>query len=140
MEYICLWNFQIFASMTKATIAYFLATISISTLKNSAALQAAHESKYLSYTLADEFRQTSADLTSLCRSYIATGDKKHFDAYWDIVHWRAGETARPAYVHQKLYRGEVKKQSDIMVELGFSATEMVLLDDASIAMVHLKCL
>ncbi|MDX9897481.1 MAG: HAMP domain-containing methyl-accepting chemotaxis protein [Spirochaetia bacterium] len=101
------------------------------TIKKSTDLQSVHEKKYLSYNLADEFRQTSADLTSLCRSYIATADIKYYNAYWDIVKWRAGEIARPEFVHQNLYRGEIKKQSDIMLELGFSDTEMLLLEDAS---------
>ena len=65
--------------------------------------------RYLSYILADEFRQTSMDLTRLCRVYVATGEQKYWDAYWDIVKWRNGEIERPDYVDASLYRGEHKK-------------------------------
>ena len=54
--------------------------------------------RYLSYLLADEFRQTSMDLTRLCRSFIASGQQKYWDAYWNIVKWRNGEIPRPADV------------------------------------------
>ena len=87
--------------------------------------------RYLSYILADEFRQTSQDLTRLCRSYIATGDQQYFDQYWDIVKWRSGDIARPSTVDHHLYPNAIRKQSDIMKELNFSTKEFSLLDDAS---------
>lgn len=87
--------------------------------------------RYLSYILADEFRQTSQDLTRLCRTFIATGDAKYADAYWAIVKWRSGEIARPSTVDHHLYPNIVKKQSDIMEELNFSASEFSLLKQAS---------
>ena len=90
-----------------------------------------HGTRYLSYIIADEFRQTSMDLTRLCRTYVSTGEQKHWNAYWDIVNWRAGKQPRPSYVNKDLYRGKVKKQSDIMKELGFSKTEFALLQEAS---------
>ena len=87
--------------------------------------------RYLSYILADEFRQTSQDLTRLCRTFIATGDQQYFDAYWAIVKWRSGEIPRPNTVDNKLYPNVVKKQSDIMSELNFSSDEFLLLKQAS---------
>ena len=87
--------------------------------------------RYLSYILADEFRQTSMDLTRLCRTYVATGEQKYWDAYWEIVKWRSGDIARPDYVDAALYRGQVKKQSSIMKELNFSPDEFKLLNQAS---------
>ena len=86
--------------------------------------------RYLSYILADEFRQTSMDLTRLCRVYVATGEQKYWDAYWDIVKWRSGEMKRPDYVNESLYRGKLKKQSEIMKELNFTSQEFALLDEA----------
>ncbi|MFT5170205.1 MAG: methyl-accepting chemotaxis protein [Candidatus Omnitrophota bacterium] len=101
----------------------------ISSSKNNGQVESS-EIRYLSYILADEFRQTSMDLTRLCRSFVATGDQKHWDAYWDIVKWRNGEIPRPSYVDTALYRGIKKKQSDIMSELGFSTKEFALLKEA----------
>jgi len=86
--------------------------------------------RYLSYQLADEFRQTSQDLTRLGRSYVITGDEKYKDAYWDIVKWRNGELPRPGQFHSDLYPGQAKKQSDIMRELEFSESELSLLSQA----------
>ena len=62
-----------------------------------------HKTRYLSYIIADEFRQTSMDLTRLCRTYVSTGDQKYWDAYFDIVNWRSGKQARPSYVNKDLY-------------------------------------
>ncbi|XPF95901.1 methyl-accepting chemotaxis protein [Colwellia sp. RE-S-Sl-9] len=87
--------------------------------------------RYLSYLLADEFRQTSMDLTRLCRTFVATGNNEYWEAYWDIVKWRNGDIERPEYVDVNLYRGKKKKQSDIMKELNFSRAEFALLDEAS---------
>jgi len=87
--------------------------------------------RYLSYILADEFRQTSMDLTRLCRTYVATGEQKYWDAYWEIVKWRNGDIARPDYVDEGLYRGKIKKQSSIMDELHFSPAEFKFLNQAS---------
>jgi len=86
--------------------------------------------RYYSYILANEFRQTSLDLTRLCRTFISTGDIKYYNAYWDIVKWRNGELARPNYVDEKLYPGIKKKQTDIMKELEFSSKEFELLTQA----------
>ena len=87
--------------------------------------------RYLSYILADEFRQTSMDLTRLCRTYVATGDKKYWDAYWDIVKWRSGDIPRPNSVDHSLHPGVRKKQSDIMKNLNFSTEEFSLLNTAN---------
>ena len=89
------------------------------------------KTRYLSYVLADEFRQTSLDLTRLCRTYVSTGEQKYWDAYWEIVNWRNGKVPRPDYENKDLYRNKLRKQIDIMKELGFSAQEFKLLKEAS---------
>ena len=92
----------------------------------------AYERKYLSYVLADEFKQTSQDLTKLCQVFVSTGgDKKYWDQYFDIVKWRSGKMPRPNYVHENLHRGETIKQQEIMEELGFSPQEFDFLKEAS---------
>jgi methyl-accepting chemotaxis protein len=103
---------------------------SITSYKNKEQTERSN-SRYLSYILAEEFRQTSKDLTRLCRTYIATGNQKYFDAYWKIVKWRSGEIARPNSVDKYLYPNETRKQSDIMKELEFSPSEFALLKQAS---------
>lgn len=86
--------------------------------------------RYYSSVLANEFRQTSIDLTRFCRTFISTGDIKYFNAYKDIVKWRNGELERPDYVNEKLYPGMRIKQTDIMKELQFSVKELGLLTQA----------
>ena len=102
----------------------------IATIKNEGQKQSS-QTRYLSYLLADEFRQTSMDLTRLSRTYVLTGEQQYWDAYWNIVKWRAGDKARPNNVNEALYPGQRMKQSDIMVELHFSKAEFDLLDQAS---------
>lgn len=89
------------------------------------------DKRYLSYLLADELRQSSLDLTRLCRTFVATGDSKYWDACWYIVNWRNGDVARPATMDKGLYPNSQKKQRDIMAELDFSAREFTLLNEAS---------
>jgi len=102
----------------------------IATYKNEDQKESSR-TRYLSYLLADEFRQTSMDLTRLSRTYVVTGEQKYWDAYNDIVKWRAGNKARPNNVNEALYPGQRIKQSDIMAELEFSRKEFALLEQAS---------
>ncbi len=89
------------------------------------------DTRYLSYLIADEFRQSSIDLTRLCRLFVATGEQKYWDAYWHIVNWRNGEVERPNNVDNNLYPDQRIKQSNIMKELNFSANEFTLLEKAN---------
>lgn len=89
------------------------------------------DTRYLSYLIADEFRQSSIDLTRLCRLFVATGEQKYWDAYWHIVNWRNGEVERPNNVDNNLYPDQRIKQSKIMKELNFSANEFTLLEKAN---------
>lgn len=87
------------------------------------------QTQYLSYLIADEFRQTSTDLTRLCRTYVATADQTYWNAYWDIVKWRNGDQPRPATVNNHLYPNVRIKQMDIMQQLEFSQDELSLLEE-----------
>ena len=44
--------------------------------KASDSVAQANESRYASYLLADEMRQSSDDLTRLARTYVVSGDPK----------------------------------------------------------------
>jgi methyl-accepting chemotaxis protein len=89
------------------------------------------ENRFKSNTVAKEFSDSSANLTRLARSYVATGDQQYKQQYWDIVKWRSGETARPESVYSGLHVGEKVALRRIMEELNFSANELALLDSAS---------
>jgi len=90
----------------------------------------AQERRYLSYLIANEFRQSSSALTNLCRTYAATGDKKYSESYWQIVNWRSGKASRPMDTHPRLHPGKNIEQTKIMEELGFSKKEFALLEKA----------
>jgi len=98
--------------------------------KQNDAVNEANHVRYLSFLIADEFRQVSADLTKKCRTYVATGDQQYWDEYFYIVNWSGGDARRPDYVDQALYRGEIKDQLSIMKELGFSKGEFDLMSEA----------
>lgn len=80
--------------------------------------------RFLSFAIADEFRQVSADLTKYARSYAATGEQKYWDQYWDIVNWSSGDAVRPQNVHTELFPGEKAGQLEIMARVGFTETEL----------------
>ena len=91
----------------------------------------AEEQKYFSMLLADEFRQTSQDLTRSCRVYVATGgDMRYWDGYWNIVAWRKGDVPRPQTVNANLYPGRTVDQQVLMKELGYTERELSLLKQA----------
>lgn len=122
---------KLIAILTAIIILMFGAIAFQNIAKNKNAQQTdSSRTRYLSYLLADEFRQTSMDLTRLCRSFVASGQQKHWDAYWSIVKWRNGEIPRPANVDAALFPNIQKKQADIMHELHFSGQEFSLLKQA----------
>jgi methyl-accepting chemotaxis protein len=55
----------------------------------------AYQTRYHSYLLADELRQSSDDLTRLGRTYVATGDVSYKNQYLEILAIRNGEKPRP---------------------------------------------
>jgi methyl-accepting chemotaxis protein len=61
---------------------------------------AASESRYQSYLLADELRQSSDDLTRLGRTYTISGDDKYEKMYFDVLDIRNGIKAGPENYNQ----------------------------------------
>ncbi|WP_310599880.1 methyl-accepting chemotaxis protein [Desulfobulbus sp.] len=123
---------KMFVVFSLAVGVLLIAAIALQKVVNDRATSAneAQVRRYLSYLIANEFRQSSSSLTNLCRTYAATGDKKYSDAYWQIVDWQSGKAARPADVHPLLHPGERLAQKKIMEELGFSPKELALLEQA----------
>jgi adenylate cyclase len=58
-------------------------------------VEEAQKSRYDSYLLADELRQSSDDLTRFARMYVATGEERYLRYYWDILDIRNGRIPRP---------------------------------------------
>lgn len=94
-------------------------------------IKASFVQKHLSVVIANEFKQTSQDLTKLCQVFVSTiGQEKYWKQYFNIIAWRSGKLERPEYVHRDLYRGSIKDQRSIMKGLGFTQKEFELLDEA----------
>lgn len=125
---------KLFIAFTVAIGFILIAIIAgILTLEKNEDQIKASETKYLSFVIADEFRHTSINLTRLARAYVATGEQKYWDQYYDIVNWRSGKTKRPNSVDKNLYPNQIKSQKSIMQELKFSEKEFKLLAKAASA-------
>ena len=90
-------NRNIFFALFAAVLALSIiaAAVFLMITENEAAIHDAETSRFASYALADELRQSSDDLTRMARQYAATGDaryKGYFDAILDI---RNGNAPRP---------------------------------------------
>jgi adenylate cyclase len=55
----------------------------------------AGDSRFASYKLAEELRQSSNDLTRFARTFVATGDPRYRQYFQDTLAIRAGTTPRP---------------------------------------------
>jgi signal transduction histidine kinase/DNA-binding response OmpR family regulator len=99
--------------------------------------------RYASYLLADELRQSSDDLTRMARTFVLTGELRFERMYWQILAIRNGEALRPRYderIHWDLVAGEPGFAPEYggakvslrarMEQLGFTATELLKLEDA----------
>ncbi|WP_027995859.1 methyl-accepting chemotaxis protein [Simplicispira psychrophila] len=109
----------------------------------SEAVTRAGETRYASYLLADELRQSSDDLTRLVRTYAVTGDPKWVAQYQEVLDIRNGVQLRPKD-YEKIYwdfraadmapskgTSPAVALSDLMKRAGFSAAELAKLDEAA---------
>lgn len=53
------------------------------------------EDLFISYNIASELRNSSADLTKMARLYVVTGEKKYYDYYRKILAIRKGAAPHP---------------------------------------------
>ena len=110
--------------------------------KASTAVSAANESRYTSYLLADEMRQSSDDLTRLARTYVVSGDSKWEQQYFEILDIRNGKKPRPLQ-YEKIYWdfkaagidpgkgfGATVSLNDLMKQAGFTEAEFGKLKEA----------
>jgi len=101
------------------------------------------QSRYQSYLLADELRQTSDDLTRLARTYVVTGDYRYRQQYETILRRRDGKEAHPQ-MPERIYwdylaventdpprpTGKMIALTQRMRDMGFTNAEMIKLDEA----------
>jgi methyl-accepting chemotaxis protein len=105
-------------------------------------VNAANESRYQSFLLAKELRQSSDDLTRLARTYVVTGDPSYEKQYFDILDIRNGKKPRPLH-YERIYwdfvaagnekpqpDGEAVSLQDEMKKAGFTDQEFAKLKEA----------
>ncbi|WP_154124907.1 methyl-accepting chemotaxis protein [Grimontia hollisae] len=136
-----------------SVLAIFTITLSFTVLDSANQLKDTSETRYKSYQVADELRQSSDDLTRLARTYALTGNEDYEKMYLDILAIRNGEKPLPEKYHQiywdlVLEYGQKPKPdgrtisiNQRMVDLGFSEKEFAFLKEAqgnSDALVNLE--
>lgn len=110
--------------------------------QNQQTLINSHESRYQSYLLANELRQSSDDLTRFARTYAITGEEKYKNYYFEVLAIRNGSQARPQD-YERMYwdlvinshrdsslQGRVEALSSRMRKAGFTEAEFNLLHRA----------
>jgi methyl-accepting chemotaxis protein len=138
-------------SIKRIFLAFFAITVVLATLtmlsllrvssKQEEARKAA-DSRYQSYLLADELRQSSDDLTRLARTYVVTGDTAYEQQYMDILAIRNGQKPRPQH-YERIYwdfvaagapvppsSGQTVALSELMKRAGFTDQEFAKLKEA----------
>ena len=135
---------NIFAAIFLLSLA--LSIISLLALFRVATKQAeanqVTETRFQSYLLADELRQSSDDLTRLARTYVVTGDASYEQQYMDILDIRNGKKPRPAH-YERIYwdfvaagmpvpasTGPAVPLAELMRKAGFSEQEFAKLREA----------
>jgi len=101
-----------------------------------------HETRYRSYLLANELRQSSDDLTKFARTYVVTGDPKYEQFYFDILDIRNGIKERPEN-YERIYWDLVVADGmkphpdtaavplvELMKNAGFTDAEFEMLSEA----------
>ena len=102
----------------------------------------ASDTRYRSYLLADELRQSSDDLTRLARTYVVTGDSRYEQQYQDILAIRNGTKPRPDH-YERIYwdlvaggvavppaSSQTVPLQELMRKAGFSEQEFAKLKEA----------
>lgn len=124
-------------------VAVLLAVAGYYLNKDITRVEQLSQQRYLSYQRADEFRQSSDDLSRMARAYVATGDPTYKQIYNEVIAIRNGEKPRPKEYHTVYWdlvtdfsvrprgNGKAVALKDMMKELGFSDQEFAYLKAAA---------
>jgi methyl-accepting chemotaxis protein len=138
-------------SIKRIFLAFFAITVVLAALTMLALLRVsskeaeskkAADSRYQSYLLADELRQSSDDLTRLARTYVVSGEAAYEQQYMDILAIRNGQKPRPKN-YERIYwdfvaagapvppaSGQTIALSELMKRAGFTDQEFAKLKEA----------
>ncbi|MFL9924398.1 methyl-accepting chemotaxis protein [Herbaspirillum lusitanum] len=105
-------------------------------------LDHAHESRYYSFTLANELRRTTEDMTKFARAYVTTGDPNDEERYYMVQDIRNGKRARPKNYERfnwelvnsrkmvEAASGPAQPLSALMKQAGFTPAELAKMQEA----------
>ncbi len=115
---------KVFLPLYGLSILILLALIAFTYLlfQTENELEKAQITRYESYLLADELRQSSDDLTRYARSYVVTTDPVWERKYWNLLDVRNGKKPRPD--------GRTIALKQLMKEAGFTEKELAKLKEA----------
>jgi PAS domain S-box-containing protein len=120
-------------------------TIYVLTLQNQAhkQLDKAIQLRHTSFSLADQLRQSSDDLTRMVRTYAATGESRFEDYFHAILDIRAGKAPRPENYDRIFWDFKIVEKTDVapsdgemislkelMAQAGITDSELQLLSEA----------
>ncbi|MDY7577986.1 methyl-accepting chemotaxis protein [Herbaspirillum sp. RTI4] len=110
--------------------------------KSQSEINAANDSRYQSFLLAQELRQSSDDLTRLARTYVVTADPSYETQYFTILDIRNGKKPRPQN-YERIYwdfvaagidkptpDGDTASLESLMKKAGFTDQEFAKLKEA----------
>ncbi|MFY7941257.1 MAG: methyl-accepting chemotaxis protein [Burkholderiaceae bacterium] len=134
--------FNVLFLVTVVIAALLLAT-TLMAKRAGNTLDATTTSRYQSFLLADELRQSSDDLTRLARTYVVSGDAKWEQQYFEVLDIRNGKKPRPL-AYERIYwdfraadnatlprnAGQTVALADLMKQAGFTEAEFAKLKEA----------
>lgn len=99
-----------------------LVTITALLFYNNSLIVSAQKKAYESYKIANELKDSADDLTKYARAFVATGDPRYEEAYWQVLDIRNGKAVRPD--------GRKIPLNVLMKKLGFTNDELEILDES----------
>ena len=107
---------------------------------NQEDVKRSQETRYGSFLLANELRQSIDDLTRFARTYMVTGDPKYQQFYQDVLAIRDGQKPRPEHYERAYWDfvaagglqplGEAISLVELMKKAGFTDEELAKLNEA----------
>lgn len=135
---------QLFIGLAVVIVGLMALTASVirTNAAATAAQQQAYESRYRSFLLASELRQTAEYLTRYARAYVITADPMEEQRYQSVVAVFLGQRARPDHYEritwdlfelprQYDHAGESVALVELMREAGFTTAEFEKIEQAS---------
>lgn len=137
IRYLFFWLFIILMVLVGAIIRM---TQQLETANSQ--LRLADDTRYYSYLLTNELRNSTEEMTKLVRAFVMTGENKYEQQYYHLLGVRSGTRARPNdYEHfnwEVFTSGQRQSESeevfiplvDLMKKVGLTDQEVTLLEEA----------